>query len=290
MTSSPILESSTETSIPTSPVFESSTENSIPTSPVIESSTENSIPTSRVLDKKRKADEDSSSLSKKKKVTKYPSFECIDPCTWTFSAPIKDTTGKQKIWVNSPVMGEQLIFQLSKDRNNTTRFPFGANNAEQGVVNGKFNLPVSMDNKKLEEFITNFDAAIKKAAFDNHMKWFKRPITKSEIDVMYSSPFRESSKEGYAPILKVKLVEGNVKIEKCIDPLSDPVNKAVQFTDGEVSDIIPRSTGIVAVKVNQVWFINNKQFGVSLRAHHILLDKGDGASSEIPQGFDGLDS
>lgn len=221
----------------------------------------------------------------------YPLVSELKPEEFTFSSLNKNaTTLRQSAWINSPNSGEGVLFQSfdpKKGLGATLRVPFAPNEPDGEATKYSLSLSLEGDNAdSLVEYLQSLDEKTVSESMKRATDYFKRPVTKVELLNMYCASLKQSSKEGYAPTMKLKVGDASqTKIHKAIVPLSECTSIGeVPYTKASIDDVIAQSRMHVSAKLGPLWFMKTR-FGVTLNAKEILLDKPASEGSEPPTSF-----
>jgi len=85
------------------------------------------------------------------------------------------------------------------------RTPFAPTTFDKDPTATRLNLQLSIDDAAVEEQILAFDAWAVQYLTEHSERLFKKPMSREQVEAGYSSCLRSSSKEGFSPLLKVKL-------------------------------------------------------------------------------------
>ena len=196
----------------------------------------------------------------------YNLFSNVDPTTWTFSEikQSSDNSMMKSLYINQPSR-ERIEFQLCADGDDTIQVPFGVNPPQPNLPDtGKYNMPISLHNSDLVDFVERLDKHIIESAVENSEAWFKKKMTLEEVKTMYSSPF--TPKGDYDARLKTKVSRDATKVQKLVEN-EDADESSV---GASLDDIQSRCKILIAVSISRMWFLN-RQFGITINAKDILI-------------------
>ena len=212
----------------------------------------------------------------------YCDFNKVNPYDWKFNK--QDTKNSNSfqgpnIWIND-TSRQPIQFQLSVGKNDLAVAPYGVSKLMPGTQDtGRYNMKLRIENEDLIEKIKEIDSVIKKQAVESFGDWFKKSMTEAEANIFYRSPLQCSEDNKY--YIKVKVSKpldsadyktNATKVEKYVS--EEDGNPGVT-EPGELDDIIPQSRLMVAVKINKLWCMQSREFGVSLNVRHALVFPGD---------------
>lgn len=224
-------------------------------------------------------------------MTTYPTLEQIQWGKYNLAQEVKvDPKGRKTASAKHPDFPNGIVFQVNSDCEQLLKIPFDIRENEKkksDVTSYDMNLTITDENmQKCFDDMTN---AIIEGASKNSTSWFKGPKTKKEVMADYMSPFKRAAEEKYDPLLKVKVTVCHTNDKS----LETKIFKHSMQTDAN-GDLIgePEETDISAltrgarvmliVKMSQPWFMQSKNFGVTLYCERIMVqDTPDESPSQF---------
>lgn len=209
----------------------------------------------------------------------FKPFSEINPSSWKTSEKLSNSM-RQFAWLNDETR-DPITFQLCAHGKDVLDCPFGIQSPHGEEKTDRYNMAISVTNPDLLAFINKMDSCLKKLGVENSESWFKKTIDMDGINHFYKSALAPAIND-YAALLKVKVARGEVVVEKLV------VSETGESTtiSCTVDDITKKSKLMVAVKIRQMWFMNNRQYGITLNATNILIiADGHDRSGNGPTSF-----
>jgi Family of unknown function (DUF5871)/Protein of unknown function (DUF2738) len=187
-------------------------------------------------------------------------FNAFNPADVTFSDVRKNAKGGKAVYLNA-VGGGKLIFQLPQ-----LRAPFGLSeykDEQSGRVS--YSLPLSLDKPEILETLAKFDARVLDYITENSEALLGKKMSREVIaEGMYKSPVKPSAKEGYAPVLNLKVLT-NAKDGSVATEAYTAQREQVPLTTLEKGQVVS-----AIVEFNQIWR-TPAGVGVSIRVHQVMF-------------------
>ena len=225
-------------------------------------------------------------------MTSYPTLSEIDWDKYIVSADVKvDPKGRKTASAKHPDFPHGIAFQVNPDCDSLLKLQFDLreNERQRSSDVTSYDMNLSIADQDLQKHFDEMNNAIIEGASKNSTSWFKNgPKTKKEVEVDFMSPFKKAEK--YDPLLKTKVTVSHTEGTK---PLGTQIFKHSMQTDSdgnligelEKTDISALCRGaqvMLIVKMSQPWFMQSKNFGVTLYCERILVKD---APDECPSQF-----
>ena len=157
--------------------------------------------------------------------------------------------------------GGKLIFQLPQ-----MRAPFGLSEYKD-ETSGRvsYTLPLSIDKPEVLEAFSKLDARVLDYITEHSEELLGKKMSREVIaEGMYKSPVKPSSKEGYAPVLNLKVIT-NPKDGSLATEAYNAQRQPVSLTDLEKGQALS-----AIIEINQIWR-TPAGVGVSIRVHQVMF-------------------
>jgi hypothetical protein len=187
-------------------------------------------------------------------------FSNFDASNVTFSDVRKNAKGGKVVYLNA-AGGGKLLFQMP-----ALRAPFGLSEyKDEASGRVSYTLPLSLDNPEILEQFTKLDARILDYITDHSEELMGKKMSREVIsEGMYKSPIKPSSKEGYAPVLSLKVLT-NIKDGSIATEAYTAQRQSVPLTDLEKGQSLS-----AIIELNQIWR-TPAGVGVSVRVHQVMF-------------------
>jgi len=177
----------------------------------------------------------------------------------TFSSVYKNAKGGKAVYLNGPG-NKKLIFQLPQ-----LRAPFGLSEyKDEASGRVSYTLPLSLDKPEVCEALAKLDARVLDHLAAHSEEILGKKMSREVIsEGMYKSCVKPSAKEGYAPVLNLKVLlnkDGSIATEAY-----NSKREAVPLTSIEKGQALS-----AIIELNQIWR-TPAGVGVSVRVHQVLL-------------------
>ena len=187
-------------------------------------------------------------------------FSSFDASNVTFSSVYKNAKGGKAVYLNGPG-NQKLIFQLPQ-----LRAPFGLSEyKDEATGRVSYTLPLSLDKPEVLEALSKLDARVLDHIAANSEEILGKKMSREVIaEGMYKSPVKPSSKEGYAPVLNLKVI---------VDPKTGALVTAAYNSQREPVPLnsLERGQALSAIiELNQIWR-TPAGVGVSVRVHQVMF-------------------
>jgi hypothetical protein len=178
----------------------------------------------------------------------------------TFSDVRKNAKGGKAVYLNQ-AGGGKLIFQLPQ-----LRAPFGLSEyRDEASGRVSYTLPLSLDKPEVLAQFAALDERVLTFITEHSEELLGKKMSREVIaEGMYKSPVKPSTKEGYAPILNLKVVT-SLKDGSIATEAYNAQRQSVPLTDLEKGQAVS-----AIVEINQIWR-TPAGVGVSIRVHQVMF-------------------
>jgi len=184
-----------------------------------------------------------------------------------FSDVRKNSKGGKVVYLNHKA-GGKLMLKLPP-----LRAPFGLStftDENTGKVTST-NLPLSVDNPDVAKRLDEINKAVLNFVFDHCEEIMGKKMGRETLSEMFKAPFKPSGKEGYSPILNLKVI-------------MDPANGSIKTesydssgTDVPLDSLEKGQTVTTLVELSQIWR-TPAGFGSTFRVHQVKFS----AANKLP--------
>ncbi|BAT22597.1 hypothetical protein [Yellowstone lake phycodnavirus 3] len=187
-------------------------------------------------------------------------FTTFNASNVTFSDVRKNAKGGKAVYLNQ-AGGGKLIFQLPQ-----LRAPFGLSEyRDEASGRVSYTLPLSLDKPEVLAQFAALDERVLTFITEHSEEILGKKMSREVIaEGMYKSPVKPSTKEGYAPILNLKVVtslkDGSISTEAY-----NAQRQSVPLSDLEKGQALS-----AIVEINQIWR-TPAGVGVSIRVHQVMF-------------------
>lgn len=187
-------------------------------------------------------------------------FTTFNASNVTFSDVRKNTKGGKAVYLNQ-AGGGKLIFQLPQ-----LRAPFGLSEyRDEASGRVSYTLPLSLDKPEVLAQFAALDERVLTFITERSEEILGKKMSREVIaEGMYKSPVKPSSKEGYAPILNLKVVT-SLKDGSIATEAYNAQRQSVPLSDLEKGQALS-----AIVEINQIWR-TPAGVGVSIRVHQVMF-------------------
>jgi len=187
-------------------------------------------------------------------------FSTFNASNVTFSDVRKNAKGGKAVYLNQ-VGGGKLIFQLPQ-----LRAPFGLSEyKDEASGRVSYTLPLSLDKPEVLAQFAALDERVLNFITEHSEEILGKKMSREVIaEGMYKSPVKPSTKEGYAPILNLKVVT-SLKDGSIATEAYNAQRQSVPLTDLEKGQALS-----AIVEINQIWR-TPAGVGVSIRVHQVMF-------------------
>jgi hypothetical protein len=187
-------------------------------------------------------------------------FSTFNASNVTFSDVRKNAKGGKAVYLNQ-VGGSKLIFQLPQ-----LRAPFGLSEyKDEASGRISYTLPLSLDKPEVLAQFAALDERVLTFITEHSEEILGKKMSREVIsEGMYKSPVKPSTKEGYAPILNLKVVT-SLKDGSIATEAYNAQRQSVPLTDLEKGQALS-----AIVEINQIWR-TPAGVGVSIRVHQVMF-------------------
>lgn len=187
-------------------------------------------------------------------------FNTFNASNVTFSDVRKNAKGGKAVYLNQ-AGGGKLIFQLPQ-----LRAPFGLSEyKDEASGRISYTLPLSLDKPEVLAQFAALDERVLNFITERSEEILGKKMSREVIaEGMYKSPVKPSSKEGYAPILNLKVVT-SLKDGSIATEAYNAQRQTVPLTDLEKGQALS-----AIVEINQIWR-TPAGVGVSIRVHQVMF-------------------
>jgi hypothetical protein len=187
-------------------------------------------------------------------------FSTFNASDVTFSDVRKNAKGGKAVYLNAAA-GGKLIFQLPQ-----LRAPFGLSTfTDEASGRVSYSLPLSMDKPEVLEAFAKLDEHVLNFITERSEELLGKKMSREVIsEGMYKSPIKPSTKEGYAPILNLKVIT-NIKDGSVATEAYNAQRQSVPL------DSLEKGQALSAIiEINQIWR-TPAGVGVSIRVHQVMF-------------------
>jgi len=187
-------------------------------------------------------------------------FNAFNASNVSFSDVRKNAKGGKAVYLNQ-VGGGKLIFQMPQ-----LRAPFGLSEyKDEASGRVSYTLPLSLDKPEVLEAFAKLDARVLDYITEHSEELLGKKMSREVIaEGMYKSPVKAATKEGYAPILNLKVITdpktGNLATEAW-----NSKRESVPLTTLEKGQAVS-----AIIEINQIWR-TPAGVGVSIRVHQVMF-------------------
>ena len=187
-------------------------------------------------------------------------FTTFNSSNVTFSDVRKNAKGGKAAYLNQ-AGGGKLIFQLPQ-----LRAPFGLSEyRDEASGRVSYTLPLSLDKPEVLAQFAALDERVLTFITEHSEELLGKKMSREVIaEGMYKSPVKPSTKEGYAPILNLKVVT-SLKDGSIATEAYNAQRQSVPLTDLEKGQAVS-----AIVEINQIWR-TPAGVGVSIRVHQVMF-------------------
>jgi len=187
-------------------------------------------------------------------------FSTFNASNVTFSDVRKNAKGGKAVYLNQ-VGGGKLIFQLPQ-----LRAPFGLSEyKDEASGRVSYTLPLSLDKPEVLAQFAALDERVLNFITEHSEEILGKKMSREVIaEGMYKSPVKPSTKEGYAPILNLKVVT-SLKDGSIATEAYNAQRQSVPLTDLEKGQALS-----AIIEINQIWR-TPAGVGVSIRVHQVMF-------------------
>ena len=187
-------------------------------------------------------------------------FTTFNASNVTFSDVRKNAKGGKAVYLNQ-AGGGKLIFQLPQ-----LRAPFGLSEyRDEASGRVSYTLPLSLDKPEVLAQFAALDERVLTFITERSEEILGKKMSREVIaEGMYKSPVKPSSKEGYAPILNLKVVT-SLKDGSIATEAYNAQRQSVPLSDLEKGQALS-----AIVEINQIWR-TPAGVGVSIRVHQVMF-------------------
>jgi hypothetical protein len=187
-------------------------------------------------------------------------FTTFNASNVTFSDVRKNAKGGKAVYLNQ-AGGGKLIFQLPQ-----LRAPFGLSEyRDEASGRVSYTLPLSLDKPEVLAQFAALDERVLTFITEHSEEILGKKMSREVIaEGMYKSPVKPSTKEGYAPILNLKVVT-SLKDGSIATEAYNAQRQSVPLTDLEKGQALS-----AIVEINQIWR-TPAGVGVSIRVHQVMF-------------------
>jgi hypothetical protein len=187
-------------------------------------------------------------------------ISAFNPADVSFSDVRKNAKGGKAVYLNG-ADGQKLIFQLPQ-----LRAPFGLSSfTDEKSGSTSYSLPLSLDKPELLELLAKFDARVLDHITQNSEEIMGKKMSREVVaEGAYKSCVKPSTKEGYAPILNLKVMT-NLKDGSLATEAYNAQRQLVSLKDLEKGQALS-----AIIEFNQIWR-TPAGVGVSVRVHQVMF-------------------
>ena len=184
-----------------------------------------------------------------------------------FSDVRKNSKGGKMVYLNHK-SGGKLMLKLP-----ALKAPFGLStftDENTGKVTST-NLPLSVDNADVAKRLDEINKAVLNFVFDHCEEIMGKKMSRETLSEMYKSPFKPAAKEGYSPLLNLKVITdlttGAIKTE----------SYDATGTDVPLDSLEKGQSVTTLAELSQIWR-TPAGFGATFRVHQVKFS----AANKLP--------
>jgi hypothetical protein len=187
-------------------------------------------------------------------------FSTFDASDITFSDVRKNAKGGKTVYLNA-TGGGKLLFQLPQ-----LRAPFGLSEyKDEASGRVSYSLPLSLDKPEILEAFSKLDSKVLDFIASKSEDVLGKKMSREVIsEGVYKSCIKPSSKDGYAPVLSLKVVtsykDGSIETEAY-----NSKRESVPLTDLEKGQTVS-----AIIEINQIWR-TPAGVGITVRVHQVMF-------------------
>lgn len=187
-------------------------------------------------------------------------FNTFNASDVIFSDVRKNAKGGKAVYLNG-ADGQKLIFQLPQ-----LRAPFGLSEyKDEASGRVSYSLPLSLDKADILETLSKFDERVLDFIASKSEEVLGKKMSREVIaEGVYKSCVKTPSKDGYAPILSLKVLT-NPKDGSIATEAYSAKRESVPLTDLEKGQAVS-----AIIEINQIWR-TPAGVGVSIRVHQVMF-------------------
>ena len=187
-------------------------------------------------------------------------FSAFNSSNVSFSDVRKNPKGGKAVYLNA-VGGGKLIFQLPQ-----LRAPFGLSEyKDEASGRVSYTLPLSLDKPEVLEAFAKLDARVLDYITEHSEELLGKKMSREVIaEGMYKSPIKPSSKEGYAPVLNLKVLT-DLKTGGVATEAWNAQRESVPLQTLEKGQALS-----AIIEINQIWR-TPAGVGISIRVHQVMF-------------------
>ena len=185
-------------------------------------------------------------------------FSAFNASNVSFSDVRKNAKGGKAVYLNQ-VGGGKLIFQLPP-----LRAPFGLSEyKDEASGRVSYTLPLSLDKPEILEAFSKLDARVLDYITEHSEELLGKKMSREVIkEGVYKPLVRPSSKEGYAPILNLKVLMKDGAIATEAYSASRQPTTLTDLEKGQAVNAI--------IDINQIWR-TPAGVGITIRVHQVMF-------------------
>lgn len=191
-----------------------------------------------------------------------PRYQDVNTASWQYTEPRRNPKNGLNVFLHDTGKRNPII-QLDK-----CRCPFGVQDGME--ESARKNLELSIANEEFVDFARRLDAQNVQWATTKSMDLFRKEMTQPTVEALYRC-LLAPQRNGYAPLLRVKINAGGSQATKVFVVTSEPTATApMKYRVGSLDDLTPHCEVLPIVEVVGLWFIA-KGFGMTLVATDLLV-------------------
>lgn len=188
---------------------------------------------------------------------------------------IQNKNGGRMVQVSTvPGSGDwnnKIRFQMSEDDKTnlqTTVWPLSSPMQNQDA--NRRTLELTIESPDLMTFLTSLDEKNIEMATSKSEEWFKKPLSKSDVERNYNYIVKPPNTPGDRATVKVKVTLGDTRPTNIYVVNSADKDGNITYEPGSAKDLTRGIKVLVIVETTGMWFMRS-QFGMSLNATEILV-------------------
>lgn len=172
---------------------------------------------------------------------------------------------------------KRLRFQMGQlGTEDILRAVYGVSTPLAGQDPTRRSLDLSIDSEDLLTFLNNLDANNKEMALKHSFDYFKKQVDPSTIESFYTPLVKPSTKDGYRPTVRTKMVIDSDRSNTQIflvknEKRQEDGTSTYDYEPGSISDVQKGAKVIAVVETGGLWLAQKMNFGMSLTVTHLLV-------------------
>jgi hypothetical protein len=193
---------------------------------------------------------------------------------------------------NTSTTKNKLLFNLCTDIQTPCNLKYKLDSINENSDGSRRGHTVLLEDPQATSALEALDEMVIAAAITNSKDWFKKVMNETEIRFLYKSLVNTDDKDGITKSTKFKVkCESSQYPTKLHTMESGEEDDVVTIDGGCVDDLCIHATKVVPLLTAYCVWIGSNQFGVSMQAEQMVIQKGSdkpvlsGFTSKRPMSF-----